>query len=122
MSNDKNLNKIVSFHPNLISLRSKTSFGKIFKKITRAKKLEYVYVEKPNVIQMTAVLATKVLGKNFFWIQRFENPPVPNFFSKLLISQADKIIVTSKAEANKLRSFGISKAKIDLHYKKGIKS
>ncbi|MBI4038018.1 hypothetical protein HY382_03165 [Candidatus Curtissbacteria bacterium] len=118
MSNDKVINKILSFHHNLITVRPRTSFGKIFKTINKAKKLEYIYVEKPKVGQMAAVMATKVLGKSFFWIQKFENPPVPDLLAKLLLSQADKIIVSNRKEANRVKSFGISKSKIDLHYKK----
>lgn len=61
---------------------------------------------------MTAVLMARLMGKKFLWIQGFTNPPKPNFLSRLLLSQADKIIVKSKSVADKLTAFGIDKTKI----------
>ena len=66
---------------------------------------------------MTAVLLLKILGRKFFWVQNFSNPPVPNFFARLLISQADRIMVKDKKEASQLKSLGIEKSKIKIERK-----
>ena len=66
---------------------------------------------------MIAVLLLKILGKKFFWVQNYKNPPVPNFFARLLISQADRILVKDKKEAGQLKSFGIEKSKIKIERK-----
>ena len=63
---------------------------------------------------MTAVLLLKILGRKFFWVQNYKNPPVPNFFARLLISQADRILVKDKKEAGQLKSLGIEKSKIKI--------
>ena len=94
------------------------SFGKTFKKIFIEKDLDFVVVKKPSIAQMTAVIANRILGKKFFWIQHFENPPIANIVAKSLIAQADRLHVNSKKDANRLISFGIPKRKILLHYQK----
>jgi len=66
---------------------------------------------------MTAVLLLKILGRKFFWVQKYKNPPVPNFFARLLISQADRIIVKDKKERDQLKSLGIEKSKIKIERK-----
>ena len=66
---------------------------------------------------MIAVLLLKILGKKFFWVQNYKNPPVPNFFARLLISQADRIIVKDKKERDQLKSLGIEKSKIKIERK-----
>ncbi len=114
MENVKNLNKILSLNPHLLKIAPHISFGKIIKRINKSKKLEFVYINKPCVGQMTAVLLSRLFGKKFFWIQNFENPPVPNFFAKLLISEADLILVRNRKTANKLKSFGINPKKIKI--------
>lgn len=63
---------------------------------------------------MSAVLLLKIFGKKFFWIQTFDNPPPPNFATKLLISQADKIVIKELKLAKKLINFGVDKSKIKL--------
>ncbi|OGD92994.1 hypothetical protein A2697_05030 [Candidatus Curtissbacteria bacterium RIFCSPHIGHO2_01_FULL_41_44] len=61
---------------------------------------------------MAAVLAARLTGKKFFWIQGFTNPPAINFLSHLLMTQADRIIVNSRKEITKLITLGFDKAKI----------
>ncbi len=103
-----------SLHPSLTIIGPRVTFGKIFRKINRAKNCEFVWVKKARTDQMTAVLILKIIGKKFLWIQSFENPPAPTFITKLLLSQADRIIVDSRKDANKLKSFGINKSNIRL--------
>lgn len=108
----RNLNKILSLNPHLLKIAPGSSFGQIIRKISKSKKLEFVFVKKPQISQILAVMLVRVFGKKFFWIQNFENPPVPNFFSRLLLPEADLILVKNRKEANKLKSFGIKKSKI----------
>jgi len=110
----KYLKKLESIHPHLLTIRTKSSFGKTFKKIYKSKSSQFVFVEKPKTQQMAAILLSKIIGKKFFWIQMFDNPPAPNFSTRLLLSQADKIIVRQKKFAQKLVSFGIDKSKIKI--------
>jgi len=93
-----------------ISVRS--SFGQTFKKIISSKNTNFVWLAKPKTNQMAAVLLWRIFGRKFFWVQNFSNPPAPNFISRLLISQADRIMAKDKKEANQLKSFGIEKSKI----------
>ena len=93
-----------------ISVRS--SFGKTFKKIMSSENISFVWLAKPKTNQMAAVLLWRIFGRKFFWVQNFSNPPAPNFISRLLISQADRIMAKDKKEANQLKSFGIEKSKI----------
>jgi len=102
----------LKFKVSTIPLRS--SFGQTFKKIISSKNIGFVWLTKPKINQMTAVLLLKILGRKFFWVQNFSNPPVPNFFARLLISQADRIMVKSNKEAGQLQSFGISRSKIKI--------
>jgi hypothetical protein len=97
---------------NILQLGEKVSFIKIIKKIFKKKRLDIVLVEKAKPNQMSAVLFIKLMGKKFLWIQNFTNPPVPGFYTKLLLNQADTIFVKSRKVASKLHSFGIDKPKI----------
>ena len=78
----------------------------------KRKKLDFVFVAKTNTAQMSAVLCAKLMGKKFLWVQSFANPPVPGFFTKLLLNQTDTILVSTKKMAAKLHSFGVDKPKI----------
>ena len=100
----------LKFKVSTIPLRS--SFGQTVKKIISSKNIGFVWLTKPKINQMAVVLLLKILGRKFFWVQNYKNPPVPNFFARFLISQADRILVKSKKEADQLKSFGISKSKI----------
>jgi len=110
----KNLNKILSLNPHLLKIAPHNSFGQIIRKINKSKKLEFVFVKKPSSVQMLAVILARIFGKKIFWIQNFENPPVPNFFSRLLLPETDLILVQNRKQANKLKSFGIKKSKIKI--------
>ncbi|MEK9146701.1 MAG: hypothetical protein AAB639_00720, partial [Patescibacteria group bacterium] len=81
-------------------------------KLIKSKNPDYLIIEKPHASQMAAALLLRLAGKKFIWIQNFQNPPVPNFFSKILLAQADKIIVANLGDLNKLKSWGIKKSKI----------
>jgi len=118
----KYFNQIIKLHPNLLTIKAKTSFTATFSKISKAKKLDLVVLQKPKSRQMSAVILTRILGKKFLWIQHWQNPPVPNFVSKILVAQADKIIASSYNEAEKLKSFGINRYKIKILKKKNFKS
>ena len=108
MINVKFLNSIFTSHNSLLIIRANSNFKKTFKKIRKSRK-EFLLVEKPKPIQMLAVLMLRLLGQKFLWIQNFENPPVPNFFARLLLNHADEIFVSSRKEAAKLESLGIDK-------------
>ena len=97
----------------MLIITAKATFKKTFQKIKKSPK-EFVWVEKPIVSQMAAALLIRLIGKKFLWIQNFENPPVPNFFARLLLNQADEIMVDSRRMAAKLKSLGVEKPKIKL--------
>ena len=103
---------IKSLRPYLLTIKVKTSFSKTLSKITSSKRKDFVWVRQTKIEQMMAVLLVRLLGKKFFWIQNFTNPPSPNFFTRLLLTQADRIIVGSRKIANKLILLGIDKSKI----------
>ena len=63
---------------------------------------------------MTVVLAGRLLGKKFFWLQAFSNPPIPGFFTRLLLNQSDEILVQSRVQASNLKSLGVEKPRIKL--------
>jgi len=109
----KSLNSILTYKNNLLIITAKATFKKTFQKIKKSPK-EFVWVEKPIVSQMAAALLIRLIGKKFLWIQNFENPPVPNFFARLLLNQADEIMVDSRRMAAKLKSLGVEKPKIKL--------
>lgn len=111
MENVKKNTTILS-SKNVLRLGRNTSFKKIIKKIHKNKKADVVWLEKPNPIQMTAVLVSQLMGKKFLWVQNFENPPVPGFTTKLLLNQTDIIYVKSRKLASKLHNFGVDKPKI----------
>ena len=108
----KTVYQIKGFESNLITIKGLTTFGQTFKKIKNSKKVDFVHVTKPVVSQMAAVISLRLLGRKFFWIQGFENPPTATFLTRLLLTQADRIIVTTKVDLNKLKSFGVEKSKI----------
>jgi len=103
---------IKTLRPYLSTIKAKTSFSKTLSKITSSKHKDFVWVRQPKINQMIAVLLARLLGKKFFWIQNFTNPPSPNFFTRLLLTQADRIMVNSQKLANKLKLLGIDKSKI----------
>jgi len=110
-----NIPKLIkTLHPNLVTIKGNISLSKILSKIKKTKNIDYVWVQKPKINQMSAVLMSRILGKKFFWIQNFDNPPVPNFLSRLLISQADNIIVAGKREFAKIKNMGVDKSKIKI--------
>jgi len=109
--------KIRKLKPHLLSISPKTSFGKIFRKIKKSKDIEIVWVKKATYSQMAAVLTSRLIGKKFLWIQNFANPPVPNLITRFLLTQTDRIIVISKKDASRLKTFGIEKSKIRLESK-----
>lgn len=96
----------------MLRIGANASFSKIIKKIKKNKKADIILVEKPNPKQMLAVQTSRLMGEKFIWAQSFSNPPVPGFATKLLLNQADTILVSSKKMAAKLHSFGIDKPKI----------
>lgn len=108
MTNVKFLNSIFTSKNSLLIIKANTTFGKTFKKIRKSRK-EFLLVEKPKPTQMLAVLMLRLSGQKFLWIQNFENPPTPSFFTRLLLNQADEIFVDSRKEAAKLKSLGIDK-------------
>ena len=108
MINVKFLNSIFTSKNSLLIIKANTTFKKTFKKIRKSRK-EFLLVEKPKPIQMLAVLIIRLLGQKFLWIQNFENPPTPSFFTRLLLNQADEIFVSSRKEAAKLKTLGIEK-------------
>lgn len=100
---------------NILRIGRNTSFKKILKKISKNKKADVVLVDVADPIQMSAVVTSQLLGKKFLWAQSFENPPVPGFFTKLLLNQAGIILVKNKKMASKLHNFGIDKPKIRIN-------
>jgi len=111
VENVKNTSLVISTK-NVLTIRANISFKKILKKIYKNKKADIVILEKAKSNQMAAILLSRLMGKKFIWAQCFSNPPTPNFPAKLLMNQADTIIVASKKSAAKLHSFGIDKPKI----------
>ena len=96
----------------ILTIKEQTSFGQTFKKIRKLKNSYFVLVEKPKIAQMSAALILKVAGQKFLWIQRFSNPPIPNIISKMLIAQADNVIVKNKKDYFRLKNFGVNTKKI----------
>lgn len=109
-------NLYLSARTHILKIKEQTSFGQTFQKIKKIKSADFVLIDKAKSPQMLAALILKLAGRKFFWIQNFSNPPVPSLLAKMLISQADNIVVESKKDLYKLKSFGISPAKIQ--YKK----
>jgi len=108
VTNVKFLNSILTSKNNLLIIRANSNFKKTFKRARKNQK-EFLLLEKPKANQMSAVLLARLLGQKFLWIQNFENPPIPNFFTRLLLNQSDEIFVSSRKEAAKLNSLGIDK-------------
>lgn len=111
VANVKNSSSLFS-SKNLLNIRASVPFSKIIKKINHNKKADVILVERAKPSQMTGVLLARLLGKKFIWVQSFSNPPVPSFYTKMILNQADIILVTSKKMAAKLHSFGVDKPKI----------
>lgn len=112
MQNVNTRNRVKKPRPNLLEIKAQTSLKQTFKLIKSNKQIDIVWVKKPKPSQMSAVLAHKLLGRKFHWIQSFENPPVPSLWEKLLVAQADRIIVTTRRDYNKLKRFGVNITKI----------
>jgi len=110
----KNLKPVLTACPNLLTIKASTTFGQTYKKIKKTKLLDFIYVEKPKATQMVAIVINRLLGKKFFWIQSFENPPTPSFITKLLLNQADRIIVEDKKYLHRLKKLGIPSRKLRL--------
>ena len=96
----------------LLQIKEHTTFAQTFKIIKSDKQIDIVWVKKPKAAQMWAVLLHRLGGQKFRWIQNFENPPAASLWSKILISQADRIIVSSRRDYNKLKRFGINPQKV----------
>lgn len=113
MTDVKIINSILKSQ-NILHIGEKVPFTKIIKKVYKRKQLDIVLLEKAKPNQMSAVLFTKLMGKKFLWIQNFANPPVPGFYTKLLLNQTDTILAKSRKAAAKLHSFGVDKPKIKI--------
>jgi len=113
----KKSKRVNTFKVKVLSISVRSSFGQTFKKIAASKNTSFVWLAKQKTNQMAAVLLWRIIGRKFFWVQNFSNPPAPNFISRLLISQADRIMAKDKKEADQLKSFGISKSKIKIERK-----
>ncbi|MBI2327955.1 hypothetical protein HYU92_06585 [Candidatus Curtissbacteria bacterium] len=111
MFHEKILKTILATRPHLLTIKEHTSFGKIIEKVS-SQKYDFIIVNKAAVKQMAAVLTLRLLGRKFFWIQNFSNPPASNFFARLLLNQSDRILVASKKEIFKLKKLGVDKPKI----------
>ena len=112
MSNVKTLSPSFKLHPHLLTIGANYSFTKTYRKISTTKNADFIFVKKPKSEQMLAVVFNRLMGKKFMWIQNFENPPVPTLIAKFLVSQADRIIVSSKKDIAKLKNFGVDSSKI----------
>ena len=112
MSNVKTQQPPLELRPNLLQIKEHTTFGQTYNLIRHEKQLDIVWVKKPDPQQMSAVLLHKLTGRKFHWVQNFENPPIAGTWSQILISQADRIIVTTRRDYNKLRRYGIRISKI----------
>src|SRR3990167_8375133 len=111
MSNVKKLQLSKNQSPHLLIIKEHTGFTKTLGKLNKSKH-DFVLVQKPQTRQMSAVLLARLWGKKFYWLQSFSTPPVPNLYTKLLLAQADRIIVASRKDMNKLLKFGVNKYKI----------
>ena len=111
MKNVKLLNSILNPN-NTLTLGASTPFKKILDRLNKSKNVEAVWVKKPNAAQMAAVIMVRLTGKKFMWIQGFSNPPVPSFITRLMLNQADIIVVTKRENIKKLKSFGVDKPRI----------
>lgn len=114
MENVKLLNSILN-PKNTLTLGVSTSFRKILEKLNKSKHFEAVLVKKPNASQMAAVILARLSGKKFIWIQSFSNPPVPSFVTRLMLNQADIIIVSSAKNIKRLKNLGVDKPKIKIN-------
>ena len=108
----KNLKPVLISCPHLLTIKARTTFAQTFQKIKKTKNPDFVFVEKPDLTQMLATVLVRLTGKRFFWIQGFENPPTPNFATRLLLSQADRILVRDKKYSLKLKKLGVDSSRI----------
>lgn len=108
----KKLHRLLTPKLNLLIIKGSTRFAQTFRKISSQKNSDLVWVARPIATQMAAVLLARLTGKKFIWIQAFANPPTPNFLTRILLSQADRIIVSSKKDVARLKNLGIAKTKI----------
>src|SRR5438093_583971 len=108
MSNVRLLNQILNSKSTLLTIKAQTSFNKTIKKL-KERSFDFIIVEKPEALQMTAILIMRLIGHKFFWIQNFENPPIPTLITKILLNQADRIVVENRANYIKVVKFGINK-------------
>ncbi len=99
---------VSELRPHLLQIKEHTTFGQTYNMIRYEKQLDIVWVEKPLPAQMSALLLHKLTGRKFLWVQSFQNPPLASNWSKILISQADRIIVTTRRDYNKLKRFGVN--------------
>ena len=114
MRDVKNISPAKITNPHLLKIKEQTSFTQTLKKLNKSTH-DFVWVQKPKTGQMLAVLLARLWGKKFYWLQSFSNPPVPGFFNKLLLSQADRIVVRNRKDMFKLLKFGINKHKIRIN-------
>ena len=114
VDNDKLLNQLFKSQASLLKIKVNSSFAQTLKKIFKSKKADFIWVQKPKTAQMLSVLLARLSSKKFLWIQSFQNPPQPDFVTRILLNQADEIIVKSKIMAAKLKSLGVEKPKIKL--------
>src|SRR3989338_2329428 len=112
MQNVKKSPLALRFRQDLLQIKEHTTFAQTFRLIKKDKQLDVIWVKKPKASQMSAVLLRKLSGRKFQWVQNFENPPAANLWSKILISQADRIIVANRRDYNKIKGFGIRTQKI----------
>ncbi len=112
MSYVKLLNLSLSSRSLLLTIRASTSFRQTINKIKKAKQIDFIVVEKPKPAQMAAILITRLSGHKFFWVQNFQNPPVPSLATKILLNQADRIVVANKTNYTKAIKLGLDKKKI----------
>jgi len=110
----KNQKLLLTAHPYILTIKEHTSFGQTFIRIKQSKRLDFLWVQRPEPQQMAAVLLSRLSGKKFFWIQGFQNPPVPKYMTRFLLSQADRILVSSTHYRYKLWKLGISGPKVRL--------
>lgn len=110
----KILSNILNSQANILTIKGEAPFAKTFSKIIKSKNIDFVWIQKALPAQMAAVVVTRLAGRKFLWIQSFSNPPEPSFITRLLLNQADEILVKSRAMAAKMKKFGVDKPRIKL--------
>jgi len=112
--NVKKSKLILSSRPNLLTIRPSTPYTKIIKKIYKNPDLDFIHLEKAGATQMAAVITARLMGKKFYWIQEFANPPKASIITRFLLTQADKIFVHDRDDAIKLKKYGVKPGRV--HY------